>query len=103
MSDHQSGFRPALAPSAAPVADTATATGAEVLLRRVSRENRQLATLRCVEHGGQWLVACDVYPLDTMRVEPLRLGPHAFATRQEAERFVDEALRAFEYLGCDLS
>lgn len=100
MTEHQTGFRPAVAPTATPT--PAPAEG-EILLRRVGRENRQILTLRCVERGGQWLVGCDVYPIDTMRVEPLRLGPHAFASRQEAERFVDEALGAFEYLGCDVA
>ena len=99
MSEQHIAFRPAVPSAAAP---PQAPLGAEIV-RRVSRENRQVATLRCAERGGQWLVACEVYPLNTMRVEPLRLGPHAFATRQEAERFVDEAVGAFEYLGCDLS
>ncbi len=101
MSEHQSGLRPAAPATVSPVPQAAPER--EVLLRRVGRENRQILTLRCVERGGQWLVGCDVYPIDTMRVEPFRLGPHAFASRQEAERFVDEALGAFEYLGCDVA
>jgi hypothetical protein len=38
-----------------------------------------------------------------MRVKPIRPGPYAFATRREADRFVEETSRALEYLGCDLS
>ena len=75
----------------------------EILVRRVGRDGRHVATLRCIERAGQHVVEAEVYPLNTMRVEPLRLGPHAFASRQDAERFVEEASLAFEYLGCQLS
>ena len=89
-------------PSVAPTAPAAPSQR-EVFARCVARDGRHLVTLRCVERAGRYLVECDVYPLNTMRVEPLRLGPHAFATRQDAERFVEEASLAFEYLGCELS
>jgi len=48
-------------------------------------------------------VECDVYPVDSMRVKPIKPGPYAFATRREADRFVEETSRALEYLGCDFS
>jgi hypothetical protein len=36
-------------------------------------------------------------------VEPLRPGPYRFATRADADAFIDEAVRALEHLGCDVS
>ena len=49
------------------------------------------------------MIECDVYPVDGLRVEPLRPGPYRFTTRAEADAFMDEAGRALTYLGCDVS
>lgn len=60
--------------------------------------------MRLVEGpAGQPVVECDVYPVDSMRVKPITPGPYAFASRREADRFIEETSRALEYLGCDLS
>ena len=75
----------------------------ELLVRHVRKDGQHVVTLRCVQRGDQWLIEGDVYPLGAMRVEPLRAGPYAFATRDDAERFVDDAVLAFEYLGCELA
>jgi hypothetical protein len=37
-----------------------------------------------------------------VRVEPLRPGPYTFATRAQADAFMDEAAKALTYLGCEL-
>jgi hypothetical protein len=70
----------------------------------VRKDGRQVVTLRLLEGAGdEAVVECDVYPVDSMRVKPLKPGPYAFASRREADRFIEETSRALEYLGCDLS
>jgi len=48
-------------------------------------------------------VESDVYPVGTMRVEPVRPGPYVFGSREEANAFIEETTRALEYLGCEVS
>lgn len=73
-------------------------------VRSAKKDGRQVVTMRLIENaGGDAVVECDVYPVDSMRVKPIKQGPYAFATRREADRFMDETARALEYLGCDLS
>jgi hypothetical protein len=48
-------------------------------------------------------IECDVYPVNGLRVEPLRPGPYRFPTRADADAFIDEAVKALEYLGCEIS
>ena len=43
-----------------------------------------------------------VYELDPGATEPIRRGPYRFASAHEAFRFVQEAMLAFEYLGCTI-
>jgi hypothetical protein len=73
-------------------------------VRSAKKDGRQVVTMRLVEgSAGDAVVECDVYPVDSMRVKPIKPGPYAFATRREADRFIEETSRALEYLGCDLS
>lgn len=68
------------------------------------KDGRQVVTMRLVPGAaGEAVVECDVYPVDSMRVKPIKPGPYAFATRREADRFIEETARSLEYLGCDLS
>lgn len=68
------------------------------------KDGRQVVTMRLVvDAAGEAVVECDVYPVDSMRVKPIKPGPYAFATRREADRFIEETARSLEYLGCDLS
>jgi hypothetical protein len=88
---------------AAPAVDPDALTGDEVDRRSATKGGREVVTLRCVEAGGTFVIECDVYPVDGLRVEPLRPGPYRFGTRQEADAFVEEAVKALTYLGCDVS
>ena len=73
-------------------------------VRSAKKDGRQVVTMRVVEgRAGETVVECDVYPVDSMRVKPIKPGPYAFGSRREADRFVEETVRALEYLGCDLS
>lgn len=74
------------------------------VVRSAKKDGRQVVTIRLVESaGGEAVVECDVYPVDSMRVKPIRPGPYAFASRREADRFIEETSRALEYLGCDVA
>lgn len=77
--------------------------GVEVDRRSARKDGREVVALRCVDTGASgFVVECDVYPVDAVRVEPLRPGPYTFSTRTQAEAFMDEASTALKYLGCEL-
>lgn len=72
-------------------------------VRMARKDGRQVVTLRRSEADGQVVVECEVYPVNSLRVEPIRPGPYRFETEQEANAFVEETGRALEYLGCSIS
>ncbi len=74
----------------------------EVASRSARKDGRQVASLRLVEEGGAYVVECEVYPVSGLRVEPLRPGPYRFTAAEEGTAFMDEAVRALTYLGCDV-
>jgi hypothetical protein len=77
--------------------------GVEVDRRSARKDGREVVGFRCVDTGmNGFVVECDVYPVDFVRVEPLRPGPYTFATRAQADAFMDEAAQALTYLGCEL-
>ncbi len=71
--------------------------------RTARKDGRQVATLRRLALGNQFIVESDVYPVGTMRVEPVRPGPYVFGTRNEASAFIEETTLALEYLGCEIT
>ena len=80
-----------------------TLTGDELDRRSARKDGREIVALRCVQANGGFAIECDVYPVDGLRVEPLRPGPYRCASREEADGFIAEAVRALEYLGCEVS
>jgi hypothetical protein len=72
-------------------------------IRTARKDGRQVATLRRLVLGNQFIVESDVYPVGTMRVEPVRPGPYVFGTRNEASAFIEETTLALEYLGCEIT
>jgi hypothetical protein len=77
--------------------------GVEVARRSARRDGREVVAMRCVDTGPNgFVVECDVYPVDAVRVEPLRPGPYRFATRGQADAFMNETAKALTYLGCEL-
>jgi hypothetical protein len=60
-------------------------------------------TLRCVETGGAFVVEAEVYPVSGLLVDPLRPGPYRFPSLLQANAFMDEAMRALTFLGCETS
>lgn len=71
--------------------------------RHAKKDGRRVVILRLFERDDQFVVECDVYPTNSLRVEPLHPGPYHFGARDEAAAFIEEALLALEYLGCDVS
>ena len=72
-------------------------------VRTARKDGRQVVTLRRSEPDGQVVVECEVYPVNSLRVEPIRPGPYRFETEEAANAFVEETGRALEYLGCSIS
>jgi len=71
--------------------------------RTARKEGKQVATLRRLTLGTQFIVESDVYPVGTMSIEPVRPGPYVFGSREEAAAFIEETTLALEYLGCEVS
>jgi hypothetical protein len=86
-----------------PAVQPDTLSGDELDRRSARKDGREIVALRCVEANGGFAIECDVYPANGLRVEPLRPGPYRFATRDDADAFIAEAVRALEYLGCEIS
>ncbi len=86
-------------PDAAPPG--ATNREQELAVRSARKEGRQVVTLRCVETNGEFIVDAEVYPVSGLRVDPLRPGPYRFPSLLQANAFVDEAMQALTFLGCE--
>jgi hypothetical protein len=73
----------------------------ELFVREVRKDGRPLVLMRGVQgEGGTVTVATEVYPVGTKPdIEPRR-RPYAFASRDQAMRFVDDVLDSLEYLNC---
>ena len=53
--------------------------------------------------NGAVTVETEIFPVTAPATADPQIRPYAFPTREEATRFVDEALLALEYLGCTLA
>ena len=59
--------------------------------------------LGCVEEGIEYVIECEVYPVDQLTVQPKTAGPYVFDSSSEARRFIDESLLALQIFGCEIS
>ena len=73
------------------------------LVSQVQKDGRPVVRMRVADHGTEWIVECDVYPVDRLTVRPKAAGPYVFPTRDEAKRFVDESLLALQIFGCEVA
>ena len=101
MSDH-AGLPSGLGPPEFEPLPTLTPAHREISTNTARKDGREVVTMRCVEEGIEYVIECEVYPVGGLRIEPLRPGPYRFPTEIEAKAFVDEAVRALTYLGCDV-
>ena len=90
-------------PAPAPPSATGGRAVDDDFTRTARKDGRQVVTLRRLMLGNQFIVESDVYPVGTMRVEPVRPGPYVFGVREEAGAFIDATTLALEYLGCEIS
>jgi hypothetical protein len=81
----------------------ATVAAVSELVSAVRKDGRPVVRLRCADYGSEWIVECDVYPVDELSVEPKTAGPYHFGSAQDARAFVDTSLLALEILGCDFA
>ena len=68
------------------------------LVKRALQGDQVIATLRCYDEAAGTSVEAVLTPPGA--AEPIRRGPYRFQTAHDAFRFVQEAMLAFEYLGC---
>jgi len=72
------------------------------LVREVQRDGTWIAKLRCFDaEDGASVVEAEVTPMGGGA--PIRRGPYRFATAHEAFRFMQEAVLALQYLGCEIA
>jgi hypothetical protein len=79
----------------------ATVAAVSELVSAVRKDGKPVVRLRCADYGTEWIVECDVYPVDELAVEPKTAGPYVFGTAQDAKAFVETSLLALEILGCE--
>jgi hypothetical protein len=73
------------------------------LVSMISRDGRPVVRMRCADYGHEFVVECDVYPVDELSVQPKSAGPYVFNTAEEARVFIDTSLLALKVLGCDVA
>ncbi len=73
------------------------------LVSAVRKDGRPVVRLSCTDYGDEWIVGCDVYPVDELSVEPRSTGPYSFGSADEAKTFVETSLLALQMLGCKVS
>jgi hypothetical protein len=74
--------------------------GREVSVRHARKDGRSVAVLRVVDYGDRCTVQADVYP--SRGGSPTQAGPYSFVGAREATAFVNEAVEALTFLGCDV-
>jgi hypothetical protein len=79
-----------------------TVAAVSQLVSAVRKDGKPVVRLRCSDYGSEWVVECDVYPVDELSVQPRTAGPYVFGTAQEAKSFVETSLMALEILGCEV-
>jgi hypothetical protein len=79
-----------------------TVAAVSELVSAVRKDGKPVVRLRCSDYGSEWVVECDVYPVDELSVQPRTAGPYVFGSAQEAKNFVDTSLMALEILGCEI-
>jgi hypothetical protein len=71
------------------------------LVREATRDGRRVALLRCYDAEDGTIVETEVMP--ARPEDPIRRGTYRFRTAPDAFRFVQEALLALQYLGCNVT
>lgn len=78
----------------------AAAQNVELFTYEARRDGRPVVVLRGVQTGTDVTVEADVYPVNGAPEQEGMRRPFTFASRDQAARFVEEALTALQYLDC---
>ena len=70
------------------------------LVRQAKQGDHVVATLRCFDDVEGTTVSAEITPVGS--ADKVARGPYRFASAPDAFRFVQEAMLAFEYLGCQV-
>jgi hypothetical protein len=73
------------------------------LVSAVRKDGRPVVRMRCADYGTEWIVECDVYPVDELSVEPRVAGPYVFDSARAAQTFVETSQMALQILGCEVA
>ncbi len=74
----------------------------ELTARHVVREGVLLAVLRMLDCGDVFRVVAEIFHDGPDGPKTAGVRPWTFRNRHEASAFVDDALGAFTYLGCEI-
>ena len=87
------------APASSPVAQPH-----ELFTSRAHRAGRPVVILRGLQTPGSLglTIEAEVHPVESAARGSVLRRPYRFASRDQAMRFVDEALLALEYLDCSV-
>jgi hypothetical protein len=80
-----------------------TVAAVSKLVSAVRKDGRPVVRMRCSDYGTEWIVECDVYPVDELSVEPRVAGPYVFDSARAAKSFVETSQLALQILGCDVA
>ena len=69
----------------------------------VRREGRTIATLNAYQTPTGVTVDSEVFPITRPPEEPGLKRPFTFGSPDQARRFADDAIIAFEYLNCSIT
>ena len=79
-------------------------SAAPLFAHEIRRDGRVVATLRAQgTQGGGATVETEVFPVTQAVGEAGMTRPFVFPSVEQARRFTDEALVAFEYLNCTVA
>jgi hypothetical protein len=81
----------------------ATIATVSELVSAVKKDGRPVVRMRCADYGTEWIVECDVYPVDELSVEPRVAGPYVFDSARAAKSFVETSQMALQLLGCNVA
>jgi hypothetical protein len=73
------------------------------LVSAVKKDGRPVVRMRCADYGTEWIVECDVYPVDELSVEPRVAGPYVFDSARAAKSFIETSQMALQLLGCEVA
>jgi len=91
------------APDTIPAGSAAAGSAGSLFRHEIRRDGRMIATLRALETELGVTVESEVFPVTQPPGGPGVTRPFAFGSLDQARRFADEALIAFEYLNCTVS